>query len=302
MSGEERALHAGRAAGLHAPHHDQRNVERQEEQRTPLHPVGQAEQDARGEQPPRRSRRAAGYAGSQPFSRATRSRLPVLVPVDQHRRERGQHERAEEDVQQRCPGQHQLEAVERHQQPGRAGQDHRVEHPVRDPDQDQDHQVPATAAGKRQPSSLLPNAFSPSAISHLPSGGCTTYAGPVGLLVPLDPVVQHVPRVGRVVDLVEDVALRLGDAVQPQDRRDQPDHAGDQPGVRVEPVVERLQATPDLVGHERTPTGVVGGRRADEVTVGRRRGRCRRSHPEIVGRRAVARCPRPGEPCGGMTG
>ena len=39
--------------------------------------------------------------------------------------------------------------------------------------------VPAIAAGNRQPSSLLPNDFSPSAISHLPSGGCTTYAGPL---------------------------------------------------------------------------------------------------------------------------
>ncbi len=39
--------------------------------------------------------------------------------------------------------------------------------------------VPAMAAGKRQPSSLLPKTFSPAAISHLPSGGCTTYAGPL---------------------------------------------------------------------------------------------------------------------------
>jgi hypothetical protein len=39
--------------------------------------------------------------------------------------------------------------------------------------------VPAIAAGSRQPTSLLPKAFSPRAISHLPSGGCTTYAGPL---------------------------------------------------------------------------------------------------------------------------
>ena len=36
---------------------------------------------------------------------------------------------------------------------------------------------PATAAAIRQPNGSIPNAFSPSAISHLPTSGCTTIDG-----------------------------------------------------------------------------------------------------------------------------
>ena len=33
--------------------------------------------------------------------------------------------------------------------------------------------VPATASANRQPNAFIPNALMPSAITHLPSGGCT---------------------------------------------------------------------------------------------------------------------------------
>ena len=37
--------------------------------------------------------------------------------------------------------------------------------------------APTTAAAMRQPKGSMPNPFSPSAISHLPTSGCTTIDG-----------------------------------------------------------------------------------------------------------------------------
>ncbi len=40
--------------------------------------------------------------------------------------------------------------------------------------------VPSTATMKRQPKGFSPNIHSPSAMTHLPTGGCTTYPGASG--------------------------------------------------------------------------------------------------------------------------
>ena len=37
--------------------------------------------------------------------------------------------------------------------------------------------VPISATMKRQPNGFIPNSHSPTAITHLPPGGCTTYEG-----------------------------------------------------------------------------------------------------------------------------
>ena len=38
--------------------------------------------------------------------------------------------------------------------------------------------VPAIREGNRQPNEFIPNAHSPRAMNHLPSGGCTTNSAP----------------------------------------------------------------------------------------------------------------------------
>ncbi len=254
----ERPGNPGRPPRLHPPEHDQRGEERQEEQPAPLDPAGQPEQRAGGEQPPRHDPR---NLLQRPVLQRPQQAAPVMVPVEEHRCERCQHEQPEEDVQQRGPRQHQLKAVQRHQQTGQAGEHDRVEHAVRDPDQDEDHQGPGEGGGET-PSQLdvaedlLPERDQPLAqrwMDHVPGG--------VRLLVPLHAVLQHVPGVGRVVDLVEDVPLGVADPREPQDSRGRRDDHGDQPGVRIEPVLERRQPPPHDVGHATGSHRRIGHRR-----------------------------------------
>ena len=110
--------------------------------------------------------------------------------------------------------------------------------------------VPATAAAMRQPNSSTPNSRSPSAISHLPSGGWTMKPGsPVGsqrqaargssselaTVADLDAEAQQVLRVADVVDLVEDPSGRQVEAHDAQQPGEQAHEQGRQPSRRGRP-------------------------------------------------------------------
>ncbi len=90
---------------------------------------------------------AAGRAGPARPSRAGSSGVgrggqpgPGPVPVDDQQAEGGQHPEHDEDVEDRGPAQHELQAVQRHQQPGDAAEQGRAGHPADDPGQHQDGQ------------------------------------------------------------------------------------------------------------------------------------------------------------------
>ena len=104
---------------------------------------------------------------------------------------------------------------------------------------------PTTAAATRHPNGSSRTRCSPSAISHLPTSGCTTMLGvPVQrpsvcpariLVVGLVDVVLRVavvdqrPRVLGVVGLVEEERARLAEVPQPQERGEQGDRDGADP-------------------------------------------------------------------------
>ena len=126
---------------------------------------------------------------------------------------------------------------------------------------------PTTAEATRQPNGSIPKAFSPSAISHLPTSGWTTIeavsfhspsgwpARIVALALSVDVVagvaeVQQRPRVLGVVGLVEEELVRRAELPQPQEQRQQGDRDGCRPSRRTGP--------PRAAGREaplRWPTG-----------------------------------------------
>ncbi len=139
--------------------------------------------------------------------------------------------------------------------------------------------APATAAENRQPNGSMPNAFSPSAISHLPTSGWTIIDGSsfqIPVTVPsrirlvgaadvlLDVAeVQQGPRVLRVVRLVELEAVRRAEVPQPQEQGEQPD--ADRGGPADDRVLEATRPARPLGGQRDGPAaGGAGepGRRA----------------------------------------
>ena len=148
---------------------------------------------------------------------------------------------------------------------------------------------PNTALENRQPNEFSPNSHSPTAMSSLPTSGCTTYSphagaaagredvgvarqdqlvGQVGVAagdrVPLDPVVQDAPCVLGVVGLVEDHRPRDGQPVEPQERAERGDQQRAQPAPG--PVIGHRRGQPGA--QHRQPAGLVGGRRGGEVGLG----------------------------------
>ena len=82
-----------------------------------------------------------GPGSPPPAARAAAARRPRVRSRSMTMQpERGQHPEHDEDVQDRGAGQHQLQAVQRHQQPGDAAQQGRAGHPAHDPGQQQDRQ------------------------------------------------------------------------------------------------------------------------------------------------------------------
>ena len=177
-----RAGEPGRAAGAEVPGHDQA-AERERCTRcrsTWTRPPRPGTRPA-----PTRSQRmpelgaAPGPGSPEPGSPSAAGRggepRPGPVPVDHQQAEGGQHPEHDEDVEDRGAAQHQLQAVQRQQQPGDAAEQGRAGHPADDPGQHQDRQR-ARPARPRTASrtGVSPNSHSPTAIIILPSGGCAT--------------------------------------------------------------------------------------------------------------------------------
>ncbi len=153
------------------------------------------------------------------------------VPVDDERAERGEHEEHQEDVEDAGPAEHELEAVERQQQPGRAAEQRGPGQPARDPAHDEDGQRPEERgrdppAERGQPvepladrdeqladrrlDHVLAAAGAGAAWKMLVVPGDDQVVDVVGVVrgvgdpVPLDPVLEDRPGVLGVVRLVED--------------------------------------------------------------------------------------------------
>ena len=104
--------------------------------------------------------------------------LPAPVAVGDHAADRAQHEEGHEDVEQGEAGEHQLQAVEAHQQAGDQAQQGRPGDPSGQPDHHHHHQ--RRRRPPRRPASrtgVIPKVCSPSAMSHLPTSGWTTMFG-----------------------------------------------------------------------------------------------------------------------------
>ncbi len=165
---------------------------------------------------------------------------------------------------------------------------------------------PTTAAAIRQPNGSIPNAFSPSAISHFPTSGCTVIDGVscqrpwsvrkdqlVGVLhvIARVAVVEQRPRVLGVVGLVEAEGLRLAEVPEPEEEAEQRDAdrpaPADERVLEVEAAVGRVVASgstsPDDV-RERLTRRVrpVGGVSRVALTTGTLRSGPRESTRSIV--------------------
>ena len=123
--------------------------------------------------------RPAVRAGSGRLPSRAASLRSAVVAVHQQGPEGSQDPEHQEDIQQRCPGHHQVVAVDGEQQPGRRRQRQRAEQLLRDQGEQQDGQ----GAGQRRARSAsrrgcpAPKSHIPPAIIHLPTGGWTTYSG-----------------------------------------------------------------------------------------------------------------------------
>jgi hypothetical protein len=230
-------------------------------QRAPLHGGGAADHDGGGQPPPRHAEAwPPGRAGSRRVEAGLDRREPTgppLVAVEHQAAERGQDERHQEDVQQGRPGQHEVHPVEGQQQSGGAAEDRRAEQPARDPDQ-QEHRQRAEHGSRDPPAELTvgepatvpaaPEQPFPDADEPFAQRGMDHEVAPVVLGPPLDPVVEQLLTLGGVVDLVEDLAGWVGQADEAERGRDEDDHAGGKPRLRI-PGGARLQAPPHLLRH-----------------------------------------------------
>ena len=115
--------------------------------RDPLGPHRQAQHDAAHHLPLAQAEPGPGVP-AVPAGDPLGQLGPGLVPVDDHAAERGQHEEHQEDVQDAGPGQHELQAVQGHQQPGQAAEQGGPGHPPRDAADQQDGQRPEHRAGE----------------------------------------------------------------------------------------------------------------------------------------------------------
>ena len=202
------------------------------------------------------------------------------------------------------------EAVDGEHQAGDAAEQRRAEHPAGEPAQHEhrdraEHARPA----KRQPNGVSPNSCSPPAITHLPTGGWTTYSGStlstasgprhggvagedllVGALdpVPLVAEVQQRPRVLGVVRLVEHDRVRLAEVPEAQDAGER----GDQQRRRPSPTAGRWasagRGARATTGRRPAP----GQRRLGGLAGSRAPGRLGRRHRVIVGHRPPGCAPR----------
>ena len=300
-----RPAYPGRAADAHLPEQHQQRERRYEVERAPLHRAGAAEQHTCCQPPPRpvppARRRTAGPARLcrvEPALQRPRPAPPPGVPVEHQRAERGEHEQQQEDVEDGRAGQHQVVAVEREQQAGRAAEHRGAEHPPPDTDQQQ-HRQRARHRRSEPPAELRRGGdqvarHRDATVRVLVAEGPLADADhplaqrwmhhvrrAVVLVVPLEAAVDQPVRVLGVVGLVEDLPGREAEPHEAQDRRDGHHHRCRQP---------RLTSTDAIIdGGEPAPHG--GGKPAPGAVApvggGRVRVRalcCRRTrHPAIVG-------------------
>ncbi len=186
------------------------------------------------------------------------------IAVDDQQSEGGQHPEHQEDVEDRGAAQHQLEAVEREQEPGHAPEHRRPGHSPGNAGQDQDgqgadHGRRESPAERREAERPLPERHHDLAerrVAPRPRAGTgrsPTLEQDVGLpayqqlvdvldVLQLDAVMEDRVRVRHVVRLVEDDSVRLAQPVEPQEAAE--DHDEHRPGPAPERAAEYERAAP----------------------------------------------------------
>ena len=171
---------------------------------------------------PPASRQGRGPSVGTPSDRSTpsaskpASRDAHLVAVENQRAEAGDDEQLQEDVEQRDAGLHDREPVEGEQQAGDAAENVGPEHPAGDADQQQHADDPGQRRGET-PADLVV-AEDRRRPGDQPLAQRRVHDEHVAAVV-LVPVAQQLLRLGRVVDLVEHLALGPVESPQPGQRR-----------------------------------------------------------------------------------
>ena len=250
-------------------------------------PQREAEADP-GEDPPRadqqpaadRTARAVGDRGVEGFG------VPAAgpVPVGDQAGDRGDDPERQEDVEQRDPGHHEVQAVDGEQQTRDGADQGRPGHPAYRPDHQQHgqgaeqgrHEPPAERV---HPEQLLTGGDHPLAdlgVHGQARGGLEDVqvaaqdrlvGGSLRLVdeLPRVPELEQAERVLGVVRLVEDELHRVAEVPEPQDRGHRGDRQRRDPAAvevlrhrRVQPLLQRRQPSPEHVPPERLqPVGSV---------------------------------------------
>ena len=240
-----------------------------------------ASSHGRNSSPPHRAvrRRVGHLVGHQP-----RHLGAVPVAVGDQARDRAEDEERQEDVEQRQPRQHELQAVEAEQQPGDQAEGGRAGHPAGQPAHHQHHQRADHGRGDPPAERVHPERLLAQRDQPLAGLGVDDHRRVVGpqtrrravedlLVGAVDvaarvAVVQQRPRVLGVVGLVELEDLGRPELPEPQEQRQQREADAGRP---ADDRVLEVDAAPGPLPRRRHPPPRRVGREAGLLARGERR-------------------------------